>query len=74
MALLVTSSVQIARFANALYGVKLGSVTNAAVLADISVLGSSTADQNALAEEDKKVENITKLIDKIRSNKINVRH
>lgn len=43
MALLVTSSVQIARFANALYGVKLGSVTNAAVLEDISVLGSSTA-------------------------------
>jgi len=43
MALLVTSSVQIARFANALYGVKLGSVTNAAVLEDISVLGSSNA-------------------------------
>ena len=43
MALLVTSSVQIARFANALYGVKLGSVTNAAVLEDISVVGSSNA-------------------------------
>jgi len=43
MALLVTSSVQIARFANALYGVKLGSVTNAAVLEDVKALGVTSA-------------------------------
>jgi len=43
MAILVTSSVQIARFANALYGVKLGSVTNDAVVEDIKALGATTA-------------------------------
>jgi hypothetical protein len=43
MAILVTSSVQIARFANALYGVKLGSVTNDAVVEDVKALGVTTA-------------------------------
>jgi len=43
MAILVTNAVQIARFANALYGVKLGSVTNAAVMEDISVVGLTSA-------------------------------
>jgi trimeric autotransporter adhesin len=43
MAILVTSAVQVARFANALYGVKLGSVTNAAVMEDISVVGLTSA-------------------------------
>jgi len=47
MAILVTSSVQIARFANALYGVKLGSVTNDAVLEDVKALGSTTAAFNS---------------------------
>jgi len=39
MAILATNAVQIARFANALYGIQLGSVTNAAVLADITTAG-----------------------------------
>jgi len=39
MAILATNAVQIARFANALYGVQLGSATNAAVLADITAAG-----------------------------------
>jgi len=43
MAILVTNAVQIARFANALYGIKLGSATNAAVMEDISVVGLTTA-------------------------------
>jgi Ca2+-binding RTX toxin-like protein len=43
MAILVTSAVQIARFANALYGVKLGSATNAAVMEDVSLVGLTSA-------------------------------
>jgi hypothetical protein len=43
MAILVTNAVQIARFANALYGIKLGSVTNSAVLDDVKTLGISNA-------------------------------
>ena len=39
MAILATNAVQIARFANALYGIQLGSATNAAVLADITAAG-----------------------------------
>jgi len=39
MAILVTNAVQVARFANALYGIKLGSNTNAAVMDDVSNLG-----------------------------------
>lgn len=41
MAILVTNAVQVARFANALYGIKLGSTTNAAVNADIANIGLS---------------------------------
>lgn len=43
MAILVTNAVQVARFANALYGIKLGSVTNAAVMDDISAVGLTSA-------------------------------
>ena len=39
MPILATNAVQIARFANALYGIQLGSATNAAVLADITAAG-----------------------------------
>ena len=39
MAILATNAVQIARFANGLYGIQLGSATNAAVLADITAAG-----------------------------------
>jgi hypothetical protein len=43
MAILVTNAVQVARFANALYGIKLGSVTNAAVNADIASIGLTSS-------------------------------
>jgi hypothetical protein len=39
MAIIATNSVHIARFANALYGVQLGSITNAAVQGDITAAG-----------------------------------
>lgn len=42
MAILVTNAVQIARFANALYGIKLGFNTNNAVKEDIHLLGLSS--------------------------------
>jgi len=43
MPILVTNAVQIARFANALYGIKLGSTTNTSVMADVSAVGLAAA-------------------------------